>query len=49
MRRLLRLLEIRACRAEFVSLAAPETGEFEPHLENFGVSSLFRISLVPVV
>ena len=37
--------EIRACRAEFAALAAPETGEFEPHRENFGVLSLFRISL----
>jgi hypothetical protein len=39
--------EIRACRAQFASLVAPETGEFEPHRENFGVLSLFRILLVP--
>ena len=32
---------------QFASLAAPETGEFEPHREDFGVLSLFRILLVP--
>jgi len=39
--------EIRACRAEFASLAAPETAEFEPDREDFRILSLFRISLVP--
>ena len=39
--------EIRACRAQFKSVAAPETGEFEPHREDFGVLSLFRILMVP--
>ena len=39
--------EIRACRAQFASLAASETGEFEPHREEFGVLSLFRILPVP--
>jgi hypothetical protein len=39
--------EIRACRAQFASLAVPETGEFEPHREDFGVLSPFRILLVP--
>ena len=29
------------------SLAAPKTGEFEPHRGDFGILSLFRISLVP--
>ena len=40
-------LEIRAFRAQFASLAAPETREFEPYHGNFGILSLFRISLVP--
>ncbi len=39
--------EIRAQRAQFASLAAPETREFEPHGEDFVILSLLRISLVP--
>jgi hypothetical protein len=33
--------EIRVYWAQFVSLTAPETGEFEPRREDFGVLSLF--------
>jgi hypothetical protein len=39
--------EICAYWAQFASLAAPETSEFEAQRENFGVLSLMRISLVP--
>jgi hypothetical protein len=33
--------------AQFALLAAPETGEFEPRRGNFGILSLFQISVVP--
>ena len=33
--------------AQFLFLAAPETGNFAPYGEDFGIWSLFRISLVP--
>jgi hypothetical protein len=39
--------EILAYQAQFARLAAPETGEFEPHPEDFCVLSLFLTSLVP--
>jgi hypothetical protein len=37
----------RGKSALFASLAAPETGEFEAHCDDFGILSLFRIPLVP--
>src|SRR5262249_22199811 len=40
-------LKIRACSAQFASLAAPETGEFEAYREDWDGSSLMRISVVP--
>jgi hypothetical protein len=40
-------IEIRHSRAEYASLAAPETTQIEPHRRNFGGSSLFRILPVP--
>ena len=40
-------LKIAAFGGQFASLAAPETGDSEPKSEDFGVLSLFRISLVP--
>jgi hypothetical protein len=39
--------ERRRISAQFGSLAAPETGDFEPKSEDFGILSLFRNSLVP--